>query len=98
MEELSWRGLVYSILEERMGTRRAWPATAVLYAAAHLPTLILLRAPFAGPNPLLVIAALGCGLIWGLLVARTGRLPVAIASHALFTWGIVLQFPLRPFQ
>ena len=72
LEEISWRGFVYSLLEERLGTRRAWPATAVLYALAHLPTVFLLRDPFAGPNPLVVLAALGCGLVWGLIVARTG--------------------------
>jgi membrane protease YdiL (CAAX protease family) len=94
LEELSWRGYVYPILEERFGTRRAWPATAVLYAAAQLPTLVTLRDPFAGPNPLVVIAALGCGLVWGLVVARTARLPVAIISHALFTLAVVIHFPL----
>jgi uncharacterized protein len=94
LEEISWRGLIFSLLEERLGTRRAWPATAVLYAAAHLPTMLLLRDPFAGPNPLIVLAALGCGLVWGLTVARTGRLPVAIISHALFTWCVAVQFPL----
>jgi membrane protease YdiL (CAAX protease family) len=45
-----------------------------------------------------VIAALGCGLVWGVLVARTGRLPVAIVSHALFTWCVVLQVPLWRLQ
>ena len=66
----------------------------MLYALAHLPTVLLLRDPFAGPNPLVVLAALGCGLVWGLIVARTGRLPVAIFSHALFTWCVAIQFPL----
>jgi len=47
-----------------------------------------------GCGGLVVLAALGCGLVWGLVVARTGRLPVAIVSHVLFTWGVVLQFPL----
>jgi membrane protease YdiL (CAAX protease family) len=94
LEEITWRGLVYPALEEKIGTRRAWPATAALYAAAHIPTMILLSDPFAGPNPLVVLAALGCGLVWGLVVARTGRLPVAIISHALFTWGVAIQFPL----
>jgi uncharacterized protein len=94
LEEIAWRGLVYALVEERLGTRRAWPVTAVLYAAAHLPTLILLADPYAGPNPLIVLAALGCGLVWGLIVARTGRLPVAIFSHALFTWCVAVQFPL----
>ena len=94
LEEIAWRGLVYTLVEERLGTRRAWPVTAVLYAAAHLPTLVLLADPYAGPNPLIVLAALGCGLVWGLIVARTGRLPVAIFSHALFTWCVAVQFPL----
>jgi uncharacterized protein len=94
LEEISWRGLVFSNLEERLGTRRAWPVTAVLYAAAHLPSVFLLGDPLSGPNPLVVIAALGCGLVWGLVVARTGRLPVALFSHALFTWCVAIQFPL----
>jgi membrane protease YdiL (CAAX protease family) len=94
LEEIAWRGLIYALVEERFGTRRAWPITAVLYAAAHIPTIVLLRDPYAGPNPLIVLAALGCGLVWGLIVARTGRLPVAIFSHALFTWCIAVQFPL----
>jgi hypothetical protein len=94
LEEISWRGYVYPILEERLGTRRAWPATAFLYALAHVPTMFLLKDPFAGPNPLVVIAALGCGLVWGLVVARTGRLPVAIISHVLFTLAIAIHFPL----
>jgi membrane protease YdiL (CAAX protease family) len=94
LEELSWRGFVFSALEERLGTRRAWPATAILYSAAHLPTLTLLSEPFAPPNPLVVFMALGAGLVWGLIVAQTGRLPVAVLSHALFTWGIIVIFPL----
>jgi membrane protease YdiL (CAAX protease family) len=94
LEEIAWRGLIYSLVEESLGTRRAWPVTAVLYACAHLPTVVLLRDPYAGPNPLVVLAALGCGLVWGLIVARTGRLPVAIFSHAFFTWCVAVQFPL----
>jgi membrane protease YdiL (CAAX protease family) len=94
LEEVSWRGLVYPTLEEKLGRRRAWPVTAALYAAAHIPTMFLLGDPFAGPNPLVVLAALGCGLVWGLVVARTGRLPVVIISHALFSWGVAIQFPL----
>jgi len=94
LEEISWRGLIYGLVEERFGTRRAWPITAALYAAAHIPTIVLLRDPYAGPNPLIVLASLGCGLVWGLIVARTGRLPVAIISHALYTWCVAVQFPL----
>jgi membrane protease YdiL (CAAX protease family) len=94
LEEIAWRGFIFSVLEERLGTRLAWPATAVLYAVAHLPTLTLLTEPFAPPNPLVVLMALGCGLVWGLIVVRTGRLPVAILSHVLFTWVVIVLFPL----
>jgi membrane protease YdiL (CAAX protease family) len=97
LEEIAWRGYVFDVLDESFGTRFAWPATAVLYAAAHLPTLVLLRDPFAGPNPMVLLATLGCGLVWGLIVARTRRLPVAIFSHALFTWGVAIVFPLWRF-
>jgi membrane protease YdiL (CAAX protease family) len=93
-EEITWRGQIYGALKERLGTRRAWPLVAVLYALAHAPAVVLLRDPFAGPNPLVLFAALGGGLVWGVLVATTDRLPVAIFSHALFLWVAAYQFPL----
>jgi membrane protease YdiL (CAAX protease family) len=94
LEEVAWRGFIYGLIEDKLGSRRAWPITAVLYALASLPTVFLLGDSFAGPNPLIFLAALGCGLVWGLVVARTGRLPVAIISHALFSWCVAVQFPL----
>lgn len=94
MEEMTWRGHVYGVLKERFGVRTAWPLSAVLYAVAHAPTIVLLRDPFAGYNPLVCLCALGGGLIWGVLVATTERLPVAIFSHALFLWVAAYQFPL----
>ena len=96
LEELTWRGLVLPVLEERMGTSRASVTTAILYASAHLPTMFLLADPVAGRNPLLVIAALGCGLVWSYLRFRTERLVPVLLAHGLFTWAIV-EFPLwRP--
>jgi uncharacterized protein len=94
LEELTWRGHVLGVLKQRFGVRKAWPLSAVLYAVAHGPTVVLLRDQFAGLNPLVVLAALACGLTWGLLAARTERLPVAIFSHALFLWVAAIQFPL----
>jgi membrane protease YdiL (CAAX protease family) len=93
LEELVWRGLVMR-LEQGIGPGlRACILTALLYAAAHLPTLGLLRMPGAGANPLVVVAALGCGLVWGLLVLRTGRLTPALLAHALFSWSLI-ELPL----
>jgi membrane protease YdiL (CAAX protease family) len=86
LEEVVWRGLVLSALSEALGTRRAWPAAAVAYALAHVPTILVLGDPVAGPNPVLVFAALGCGLVWSFAASLIGRLPPLIVSHAIFSY------------
>jgi hypothetical protein len=94
LEEVVWRGMVQQILEERMGIRRGWVATTMLYALAHVPTAWALAMPPMGKNPLLVLAALLCGAVWGFLAARKQRLAPALVSHALFTYGLAVQFRL----
>ncbi|HEU4539205.1 MAG TPA: CPBP family intramembrane glutamic endopeptidase, partial [Polyangiaceae bacterium] len=96
LEEITWRGLVQSLLEARFGPRLAWPLGALLFSAAHLPTLWRLEAPGLGPNPLVMLAALGCGGVWGFVAARLGRLGPSLASHALYTYGLTMAFPLWP--
>jgi membrane protease YdiL (CAAX protease family) len=91
-EELVWRGLVLDELTERFGTRRGWVLAAALYALATLPTVYSLRDPVAGPNPLLVIAAFGCGLVWTFLAGRLGRLLPSIVAHLVFTYFSAVQF------
>jgi uncharacterized protein len=86
LEEIVWRGLVLSALADSLGTRRAWPAAAVAYALAHVPTVIVLGDPVAGPNPVLVLAAFGCGLVWSFAVSLSGRLPPVMVSHAIFSY------------
>lgn len=93
LEELVWRGFVTPILEQRFGIGRGNSLNVALYGAAHLPSLWLLADPVAGLNPLLVVAALGCGAVWSYLRWRLDRLPPVLFSHALFTWAIV-EFPL----
>jgi membrane protease YdiL (CAAX protease family) len=93
-EEILWRGLVTTVIAEKVGTRTAWLYAAVLYAAAHVPTMWSLRDDSAGLNPLVPLAALFCGLVWGALVRATGRLAPAIISHALFDWSVVMMFRL----
>jgi len=89
LEELVWRGLVLGSLSDALGGRRAWPLCAALYAAAHLPTLFTLSDPSAGKNPIVVIAALGCGLVWSFVMSLVGRLPPLVVSHAVFTYFAV---------
>ncbi len=96
-QELLWRGFVTALLEEVVGSRRAWVVAAFLYAAAQLPTLWVLRDPVAGLNPLLPIAALAAGLTWGLMARKLERLWPGIFAHILFDWTVVMMFRLwRP--
>ncbi len=94
LEELVWRGLVLTELTEKIGRRGAWPLAAVLYALVQVPTLWTLSTPEAGPNPLVIFAALGCGIVWSFLAARTRRLIPSMISHAIFTYFSATQFRL----
>lgn len=93
-EEIVWRGLVVALLEEKIGSRRAWLYSAVLYAVAHVPTIWALADINAGPNPLLVAAALGAGLVWGFMARRFERLIPGMISHVFFDWLALMMFRL----
>jgi hypothetical protein len=70
---------------------------AALYAIAYVPTAWSLRAvagPGGGLNPVLPVAALGAGLLWGAMARSFGRLAPGILAHALFDWAVVMMFPL----
>lgn len=96
LEEVVWRGVVMRSLEPHLGARAALVASSALFALAHLPTVTLLADPVAGPNPLVVAAAFGCGLSWGAIYLRIGRLAPAVLAHAFYSWA-VYEFPLwRP--
>ena len=52
LEEIVWRGLVMRSIQDVTSGPRAAGITTVLYAAAHLPTLVpLFRMPGVGPEP-----------------------------------------------
>ncbi len=90
-DEITWRGLVLRVLEEKVGSRRAWAVTGLLYALSLLPTAWLLRTG-VGPNPLIPLAALAGGFVWSLITARSQRLLPAILSHGIYLWFVVVQF------
>ena len=85
-EELVWRGAVQGALERRLGARAAAALAAAAYALAHAPI----------GSPLLVATALGCGLAWSALRARTGSLVPALVAHALWDAVVLVAFPLVP--
>ena len=97
LEEIVWRGMVLSRLTERFGARRAWPLAALLYAVSVAPSIFTLADPMAGKNPLLFVAALGCGIFWSFLASMANRLPPVIISHIAFTYFSVMQFRVPGF-
>jgi uncharacterized protein len=91
-EELVWRSMVLDELTLRFGSRRAWPLAALAYGVTALPTLVTLRDPVAGYNPLLVTAAIGCGIVWSFLASIKGRLLPVVIAHGVFTYFSLVQF------
>ena len=79
-EEIFWRGVVARFCMQRFGVAFGILAGAILYALAHAATL----------NPLLLAAALGCGVFWGLLSALTDDLTAPIVSHLV--WDVMVMF------
>lgn len=94
MEEVVWRGWAKSMLDNLVGLRAGWIAAAVLYALAHVPTLWALSDSSVGLNPVVVIAALGAGLVWSGMARVFGRLWPGIVCHALFDWAVLMMFRL----
>lgn len=93
LEELVWRGLVLRALLVATKPRTALLVSSLLVGLAHLPAAYGLRDAAVGWNPLVPLAAFGCGLVWGGLLLRTKRLLPSLLAHAFFTWS-VLEFPL----
>lgn len=93
--EIVWRGLVTTLFAEQFGSRYAWVMAAVAYAVASVPSMWALRDAAAGLNPVLPLAALGGGLVWGALARfYNGRVFPGIVSHALFAWCVLMMFRL----
>ncbi|HRR35095.1 MAG TPA: CPBP family intramembrane metalloprotease [Kiritimatiellia bacterium] len=84
-EELFWRGYVQGHAVLRWGSKRGFAIAALLYGAVHL----------VSGNVMLVLAALVAGLFWCALYAWRGNLTACIVSHALWTVGVFLLFPIR---
>ncbi|MFP4473694.1 MAG: CPBP family intramembrane glutamic endopeptidase [Candidatus Omnitrophota bacterium] len=83
-EEIFWRGYVQQRLVARYGLFAGWLAAAGIYAAVHVWSF----------NPVLILAALVCGLYWGLLFLVCRNLWPVIISHALWDVLIFVWFPV----
>ncbi len=84
-EEIFWRGFVQRRFRERGTAGSAFILTTLLYTAIHVPT----------GNPVLILAALTCGLFWGGLYWATGSLVPVLVSHMLWDPFIFVIWPIR---
>lgn len=80
-EELFFRGLLLRAAERRLGTRWALAISSVAFAASHFQLVQF-------PGLALV------GLVFGILVVRTGRLGPGIAAHIAFNATAVVSLAL----
>jgi len=84
-EEVFWRGFVQRRLRDRWSAKSAFVLTTLLYTAIHLPT----------GNPVLILAALTCGLFWGGFYWATGSLVPVLVSHMFWDPFIFVIFPIK---
>ena len=94
-EEVVWRGFVRDRLTRVFSPTAGTIGAACFYALAHLPTVWALSDEAAGGNPLVVLAALFGGLIWGGMTQKfAGRLVPALIAHVAFDWAVLVMFRL----
>ena len=81
-EEIVWRGAIYEVLRLRMSWVPAVLVGTAAYSAAHLPI----------GSPALVLTAIGAGLCWNLLRARTKSLMAALVAHLVWDYAVLVAF------
>lgn len=83
-EELFWRGFLQTRVTARFGRMTGYLSVAVIYTAVHM----------ASKNPMLISAALICGLFWGYVYMSRKSMVINIVSHALWDILVFIVAPL----
>lgn len=91
-EEVLFRGPLLAVPAREL--TRAWPLAPGAFArvASFAVAYALTTAPLR--SPLLVLCALVCGCIWGMLTLLSRALTVPILAHAIWDLGVLLIWPL----
>lgn len=84
-EEIFWRRFFQQNMIGLFGIRGGVIAAALAYSLAHVVSM----------NPLLLVAALVCGLFWGCLFAWKESLLVNIISHVLWDLTVFVWLPFH---
>lgn len=82
-EEIVWRNAVTLPFAARLGPWTGAFAASAAFALAHVPMGV----------PLVLVAALGAGAFWSLLVLKTRSAVPALASHALWDLAVLFWLP-----
>ena len=84
-EEIFWRGYVQRTLSQKWGANKGFIVATAIYTLVHIGSL----------NFMLIMAAMVCGLAWGLLYRLMPERFTAITlSHALWDAAVFVIFPI----
>lgn len=83
-EEIFWRGYVQDRLIGKYGEWKAFIITTLIYALVHIWSF----------NFMLVMAALICGIFWGLMYRYSKNLVPLVISHAVWDVAVFILFPI----
>ena len=83
-EEFFWRGLIQRFFVAKWNAPKAFVMTTLLYVLVHISTW----------NPIILMAALACGLFWGGLYWATGSIVPVLVSHMLWDPFIFILYPI----
>lgn len=84
-EEIFWRGYVQRTLAQRWGANIGFVVATAIYTLVHIGSL----------NFMLIMAAMVCGIAWGLLYRlMPGRFAAIMLSHSLWDVAVFVLFPI----
>ena len=84
-EEIFWRGYVQRTLSQKWGANKGFIVATAIYTLVHIGSL----------NFMLIMAAMVCGIAWGLLYRLMPERFTAITlSHALWDAAVFVIFPI----
>lgn len=84
-EEIFWRGYVQERLQKKFGLNKGFLLATAAYTLVHVPSC----------NFMLIMAALVCGLAWGLLYRLfPNNFTAIVISHAVWDAAVFVWFPI----
>ena len=83
-EEIFWRGFVQHSLIEKYGEWKAFIFATIVYSLVHIWSF----------NFMLVMAALVCGIFWGLMYRYNKNLVPLVISHAVWDVAVFIVLPI----